>query len=154
MNTRWAKAVFTLSAVMICVVVLSGIFAASASAQGISLGAKGGILSGEFSVFTEAFLANPVSVSLGLGVQSGSLSISAWTTFYVLPSTQLISPYVALGAKVLVLHSGPQVSLMLLGGVRVSPIRLISLFVEAALLTRLPDFDSALDVRVGLAVRF
>ena len=154
MNTRWVKAAFTMSAVMICAVALSGVFAMSVSAQGISLGAKAGILSGEFSVFTEAFLANPVSVNLGLGIQSGSLSISAWTTIYILPSTQLISPYLGLGAKVLVLHSGPQVSLMLLGGVRVSPVRMISLLVEAALLTRLPDFDLAPDVRLGLAVRF
>ena len=154
MNTRIGKTIFAAAAVMMCALVLSAVLALPAFTQGISLGVKGGILSGEFSVFTEAFLAGPVSASLSIGVQSSSLSISAWTTIYFLPSTQIVAPYLGFGANVLLFSSGPQASLMLIGGVRSSPFRWLSVFMEGVLLARLPSFNPALDIRVGLAARF
>ena len=156
MITRSHKAVLTVGTVLICAVAFSALPTPAAFAQAVSVGAKAGVLSGEFSAFTEIFLMPSVSASLGLGIQSSSFTVSLWTTIYPIQSI-FLAPYVGLGTNVIFSSAGVQAYLMLLAGLRFSPppIPMLSLITEFALLTRIPSFNPVtVDMRVGLALRF
>lgn len=128
-----------------------------AEAQSFTTGLRVGALTGEFSAFGELFLTPSISMSLGVGIQTASFTLSTWGTVYLTPSTGLLSPYLGLGTKFLIGGGRFQTFLTVLGGLRINPpfASFLSVFTDLALFVRLPRFDqAALDVRFAIAVRF
>ncbi len=156
-TTKIGRTFMIIGVIALCTLALSAIAAPSAWGQTFTTGVRGGVLTGEISLFGELFLRPSLSMNLSIGIQSASFSLATWTTIYLLPANRTLAPYVSLGAKFLFARGTIQSFLLVMGGLRFNPppIPVLSLFSELALFVRLPAFNqAALDVRFGLALRF